>query len=222
MFVPTRRSTSEADVIIGSIALSAVIWSVASIAIVVVSALGSVIGSIGHLWPQLDLFNLWIVPTLQAHEFGPKSVLPGILLSGVRFAAGIAWAGLVSSDSGRLYRRNLAFWRFRLRVDPNPRVWSWFLQVPTTGRLFRVTLKSGKVIVGQVAEYSVNPNDDLQELVMRVYGVAPDAGTDLQAAIDSQGVLVSRQDIELIEELERNLASEEAQKPEESTEQAER
>jgi len=102
------------------------------------------------------------------------------------------------TESGRVREFNL--WHRRLRIDLNPRVWNWFLQEPTAGSLYRVTLKSGRYIVGQVAEYSVDPDDDVQEIVMQVYSEGPIGGNAVPV-YESEGVLILRTDIEKIERL---------------------
>jgi hypothetical protein len=159
-------------------------------------------------WPRVDLFNSWVTPTLRAHEFGPESVLPGIVLSALSFVGGGLYAGLLPKESGELRRFEVKRLGLRLRFDPNPRVWSSFMQVPDTGQWFRVVLKSGKVVVGQISKYSTDPNDDLQEIVMEEYGVAPSERADLVESEDSEGILISREEIEYIEKLTETLVAE--------------
>lgn len=195
-FVPSRRTEADAEVIVGSIAGSAAIWIVASLVLVAVTWLINGLGQRFHLRWHVDLWNTWLVPSLTTHDFGLHSIAPGIILTAIAVMAG-GIAALVMKKGGRVLRV-IEFGPFR--YDPNPRVWGWFMATEK-GAIFRVRLKSGKVLVGQVEAYSSNPNDEVLEIVMKDYSIAPDDKTDLTPVESTEGVLIVRDDIELIERL---------------------
>jgi Family of unknown function (DUF6338) len=154
---------------------------------------------------HLDLFASWLGPSLTGRDFGFHSLGPGIVLSAFAILGGLL-AGMLMRKDGRLRVLNLGPFRIGrsslgpIRYDPNPRVWSSFIATEM-GAVFRVTLKSGKVIVGQIAEYSSDPNDDVLEIVMSDYSIAPEDTAQLKPADGTSGVLIVRDDIELIERL---------------------
>src|SRR5258708_4788629 len=194
-YVPSRRTEADAEVIVGGIAGSAGIWIVASLVLVATTWVVNVLGSrVGQHW-HVDLWNWWLAPSLTTRDFGLHSIAPGIVLTIVAVAGG-GLAAFLMRRGGRLRVVEIGPFRY----DPNPRVWGWFLATEK-GALFRIRLKSGRVIVGQVAAYSSNPNDEVLEIVMKDYSVAEDENSKLSPVDSSDGVLILRDDIELIERL---------------------
>ena len=181
-----------------SIAWSADIWLLGGVATVAISASANVGCALSRTSCHLDLWSLWLRPALTDHEISPQDLVAGLALCGVGLLLGFAAAIVMRTENGRVREFNLL--HRHLRIDLNPRVWNWFLQEPGRGSLYRVTLKSGRYMVGQVAEYSVDPDDDLQEIVMRVYSEGPVGGTALPV-YESDGALILRADIEKIERL---------------------
>jgi uncharacterized protein DUF6338 len=222
VLVPTRRNAGDTEVVIGSIAGSAAIWIAASLVLAGVSSVinwvtswrGDTCGKHGHSacsW-NVDLFTSWLAPSLTAHDFGFHSIGPGVILSAIAIIGGIA-AGIFMRKDGRLRvfevgPLNLGPIHFgRLRYDPSPRVWSAFIATEK-GAVFRVRLKSGKFIVGQIEEYSTDPNDDVLEIVMSEYSIAKSENEQLVRSTDTSGLLILRADIELIERLTGKLVEE--------------
>lgn len=151
---------------------------------------------------QLRLFESWILPALSFTAPSGQQLLPGIALNVLGAVSGVLTARALMQQGGRL--RVLG--RRRLVFNLNARVWNWFLQEPTPGgRLYRVTLKKGRQMVGQIAHYSVDPNDDVQDVVMEGYSVVEDG--KLRPVKDAKAALINRADIELIEELEYVVAT---------------
>jgi Family of unknown function (DUF6338) len=197
-FVPTRRGGGDISVLAWSIAWSAAIWLLGGFATVAISSGVNVECVLNRTSCHLDLWSWWLRPALTDRQISPQDLFAGLALCAVGLVLGFAAAIVMRTESGRVREFNL-FHR-HLRIDLNPRVWNWFLQEPTRGSLYRVTLKSGRYMVGQVAEYSVDPDDDVQEIVMKVYSKGP-AGGDALPVYESQGALILRADIEMIERL---------------------
>ena len=195
-FVPSRRTEADAEVIVGSIAGSAAIWIAASLILVSATWVINRLGWRYHLEWHVDLWNDWLAPSLTAHDFGVHSLAPGIFLTALAVIGGVL-AALAMKKGGRVLRV-LELGPFR--YDPNPRVWGWFMATEK-GALFRVRLKTGKIIVGQVEAYSSNPNDEVLEIVMKEYSIALGESVELKPVESTEGVLILRDDIELIERL---------------------
>ncbi|MHB8689256.1 MAG: DUF6338 family protein [Candidatus Dormibacteraceae bacterium] len=213
VLVPSRRKAGDTEVLIGSIAGSAAIWIVAAAGLAAVAVLINWVTSWrgGKSW-HIDLFGSLLRPSLTAHEFGFQSIGPGVVLTVLAITGGIL-AGAWMRKDGKLRVVKLGplkLGRFKLgevRFDPNPRVWSSFIATER-GAVFRLRLKSGKFIVGQIADYSTDPNDDVLELTMSDYSIAESATSPLEPADSKTEVLIRRDDIELIERLpERRLVA---------------
>ena len=212
VFVPSRRNEADTEVIIGSIAGSAAIWLAASVLLAGLSWLINWVTSWRGHASNVDLFASWLAPSLTGRDFGFHSIGPGVVLSALAILGGVL-TGMSIRKEGRLRVVKLGpikIGRFTfgpVRYDPNPRVWTSFIATER-GAVFRVRLKSGKFIVGQIAEYSTDPNDDVLEIVMSDYSVAADDTSSLEPAEGTSGVLILRDDIELIERLsERRLVA---------------
>jgi hypothetical protein len=138
-----------------------------------------------------------IKPSLSTKDVEAVNLLPAFALTALGGLLGYATAEWTRTEGGRI--RVFHPPKSKLQIDLNPRVWNWFLQEPQKGLLYRITFKGGnRVVMGQVTEYSSDPDDDVQELVMRFYSESKDGGT-FQPVRDSKGMLVSRDDIEKIE-----------------------
>ena len=206
LFIPTRAAGGDAQVIAWSVAASALLWLLASAVLVGVSA---AIGTASYWWAgqawNPDLWDRWIKPAISVKEVTGTDLLPGLVLSAVGVLLGFLGAVLMQLKGGRV--RVIHFWRLRrLRFDLNPKVWSWFLQEPVKGMIYRVTLKSGRVFYGQISEYSTDPNDDSPEIVLRCYSQEVKGEPNSVPINDSVGMLISRADIELIEQLRFRLS----------------
>jgi len=181
-----------------SIAASAGIWLLGGFATVATSAAVNTACGLNSASCHVDLWTAWLRPALTDRDISPQDLSAGLLLCVIGLTLGFATAIVLRTESGRVRQFNLL--HRRLRIDFNPRVWNWFLQEPALGSLYRVTLKSGRYLVGQVAEYSVDPDDDIQEIVLRVYSEGPTGG-NASPVYESAGVLLLRSDIEKIERL---------------------
>jgi Family of unknown function (DUF6338) len=206
LFIPTRAAGGDAQVIAWSVAASALLWLLASAVLVGVSA---TIGVASYWWTgqawNPDLWDRWIKPTITVKEVTGADLLPGLVLSALGVLFGFLGAVLMQLKGGRV--RVIHFWRLRrLRFDLNPKVWSWFLQEPVKGMIYRVTLKSGRVFYGQISAYSTDPNDDSHEIVLRCYSQEVKGEPNSVPVNDSAGMLVSRADVELIEQLRFRLS----------------
>ena len=203
-FVPTRRSDGDIAVVAWSIAASAGIWLLGGLLVVIASpfvAFGY--SAVSHHTMKVDLWANWLRPALTHREITPQDLTAGLVLCILGLVLGLLGAVAMRTEGGRVRAFNLA--GRDLRFDLNPRVWSWFFQEPTKGALYRVTLKSGRYLVGQIGEYSADPDDDIQEVVMRVYSEGPIGGT-AEPVYDSLGLLISRDGIEKIELLRKRIA----------------
>jgi hypothetical protein len=109
---------------------------------------------------------------------------------------GFAGSAVITTRRGRLRSLSLG----HLRLDLTPRVWNWFFQEPTEGRLYRIRLTSGDQLIGQVAAYSINPDDDVQEILVELYSRGPKDGPTV-AVTDALSLLVSRSEIDTVEQL---------------------
>ena len=72
--------------------------------------------------------------------------------------------------------------------------------------IYRVTVKSGRVFYGQISEYSTDPNEDSQKIVLRRYSRDVKGEHNSVPVSDSARMLISRADIELIEQLRLRLS----------------
>jgi len=197
-FVPQRKS-GDAELLAWGIAVSAVIWAVVSVVLIAVSVVLNAISRALGAATHLDLWSSWILPSLVGSELVVTKLLPGFALSVLGIGLGMLAAHVLTDDQGRARH-----WVWgHLQSDLNPRVWTWFLQ-DSPGQIYRITLKSGRVMVGQVTHYSMAVDDDCQELVLQVYSTgAP--GQALVPVREADAALISRDDIELLERLHLNV-----------------
>ena len=79
-----------------------------------------------------------------------------------------------------------------------------FFQEAVEGRLYRIRLTSGDQLIGQVTAYSIDPSDDVQEIIVELYSRGSKDGATT-AVTDARRLLVSRADIETIEQLRYRL-----------------
>lgn len=209
MFVPTRRGAGDAEIIAWALALSTILWGIASALLLLVTIGVNGIGAEGLRltgW-HVQLWDSWLRPALTLREIRGTDIVPGLILSCLGAFIGAVIAGLMRVDGGHVRRLGEG----KLGVDQNARVWSWFLHAASRGQIYRVRLKSGLVLIGQISEYSSDPGDDVQEIVMQGYSRMEDG--ELTAVTDSVGAIISRDDIEIVErmpytvlDLERRMA----------------
>jgi hypothetical protein len=179
-----------------------VIWLLASAVLVAVS------GFLNWFWARsnysagLDLWASWIKPAITKRDLSGTDLMPGLVLSGLGLVGGFLIAQFMSTEGGRTRIIRLG----PVVIDLNPRVWGWFLQEPSQGWIYRVRLKGDRVLLGQISEYTTNPNDDVQEIVLRQYSTQGSDG-ELRPVGESLGALISRDDIEMIERLGYRVAS---------------
>lgn len=196
--MPTRRGGGDISVLAWSIAGSAGIWLLGGFATVVISTAANIDCALARTPCQLDLWGSWLRPALTDREISPQDLAAGLALCILGLALGFATAIVMRTETGHV--RNFNLLHRHLRIDLNSRVWNWFLQEAVRGSLYRVTLKSGRYLVGQISEYSVDPDDDIQEIVMRIYSEGP-IGGNADPVYESEGVLILRSDIATIERL---------------------
>ncbi len=150
---------------------------------------------------SLDLWTAWIQPALKTTQVTETDLLPAIVVNLLGIAVGFSGSLVVTSRlGGRLRSFNL----WHLRFDLTPRVWNWFFQEPIEGRLYRIRLTNGDQLIGQVTSYSIDPGDDVQEVIVELYSRGPKEGPT-NAVIDARRLLVSRAEIETIEQLRYRL-----------------
>jgi hypothetical protein len=196
LFVPARRSAVDAEVIATSIAATAALWTIASILLIGASAAIRFIShAVGHP-TDVDLWTAWIQPALKTTQVTETDLVPAFVMNILGVLVGFVGSAIITTRRGRL--RSLSLWHHRL--DLTPRVWNWFLQEPTEGRLYRIRLSGGDQLIGQVAAYSINPDDDVQEILVELYSRGPKNGPTV-AVTDAMNLLVSRSEIETVEQL---------------------
>jgi Family of unknown function (DUF6338) len=201
--VPARRLGSDMELVATCIGLSAVLWIVASLALVAVSACWNLVGHLSGVAGSVDLWQAWVAPALSSRSTQVADLLPGIVLSLLGGLFGLAVALLMRSGRGP----NRVFRLGGLRWDVNPTVWTWFLQDRGPGDLYRIRLKTGTVLVGQVSEYSTDPTTSNQELVLRVYSRGPDQERRIVPVYDAETMLLARSDVETIERLSTQVTA---------------
>jgi Family of unknown function (DUF6338) len=159
-----------------------------------------VAAAVGHP-SSIDLWVAWIAPALRTTQVTETDLLPAVIVNVFGIATGFAGSLLVTSGrSGRLRSFNL----WHLRFDLTPRVWNWFFQEPVQGRLYRIRLTGGDQLIGQITAYSIDPSDDVQEIIVELYSRGPKDGATT-AVTDARRLLVSRGEIETIEQLRYRL-----------------
>ncbi len=177
--------------------MTALLWAIVSVSTVGISAL---IRTGAHVLGQpssLDLWVAWIQPALKTTQVTETDLLPAVFVNLLGIALGFAGSLIVTSRrGGRLRSFNL----WHLRFDLTPRVWNWFFQEPVQGRLYRIRLSTGDQLIGQITAYSINPDDDVQEIIVELYSRGGKDGPT-QAVTDARRLLVSRSEIETIEQL---------------------
>ena len=155
---------------------------------------------IGHT-SSLDLWVAWIQPALKTTQVTETDLLPAVVVNILGIVAGFTSSLFVTARrGGRLRSFNL----WHVRFDLTPRVWNWFFQEPVEGRLYRIRLTSGDQLIGQVTAYSIDPSDDVQEIIVELYSRGSKDGATT-AVTDARRLLVSRADIETIEQLRYRL-----------------
>jgi hypothetical protein len=177
--------------------MTALLWAVVSVSAIGISGL---IRTGAHVLGQpssLDLWVAWIQPALKTTQVTETDLLPAVFVNLLGIATGFAGSLIVTARrGGRL--RSLNLWH--LRLDLTPRVWNWFFQEPVQGRLYRIRLSSGDQLIGQITAYSINPDDDVQEIIVELYSRGSKEGPT-RAVTDARRLLVSRSEIETIEQL---------------------
>ena len=185
-----------------SVAASAALWTAATLIAAGVSAVGNSASRLGGFHWNLDLFHNWITPALsRSADEDLTRLLPGLALSALSVVVGAAIAHWSLDESGR---QRVVQLTSRIRIDPNARVWVWFLQA-SDAVLVRVKLTSGQCLVGQLTEYSDSPSDDVQEIVLNYYARVDESGT-VSDVLDSTGILIPREQILSIERLAHHVA----------------
>lgn len=177
--------------------MTALLWAIVSVSAVGISAM---IRTSAHVLGEpssLDLWVAWIQPALKTTQVTETDLLPAVFVNLFGIALGFAGSLIVTSRrGGRLRSFNL----WHLRFDLTPRVWNWFFQEPVQGRLYRIRLSSGDQLIGQITAYSINPDDDVQEIIVELFSRGGKEGPT-QAVTDARRLLVSRSEIETIEQL---------------------
>ena len=213
LFVPQRQATSDTTVIAWSIAATALVWSVASALLVVVEW---VIAFFGFAFNQNWHPDLWTAVIQPVLSF--KSAFGTVLVTGLVLNVAAAGAGALLAGWAQTERHGIRIFQLRwgpgfvkrLRFDLNPRVWNWFFQgeapetkepaEPTSPRtIYRVTLSDRSVLIGEITEYSNDPNDDVVDLIIRGYSVWNNG--QWVPVEDTTAALIKRDDILLIESL---------------------
>jgi hypothetical protein len=183
--------------------VSAILWTVVVAVALLVDAAWAAVVHFTH-WPGLDLWGVWIQPALTFRQATATDLVPGIVVNALAVFIGFVAARRMLHRGGRVR----VFHFGGLTFDLNTRVFSWFLQKPEEGEvsvpeadplLFRVTMKSGTVFVGQIGQYSTDPNDDTQDIVLRKYSRV--VGDNFEPVRGSHGALINRDAIEMIEVL---------------------
>ncbi len=176
--------------------MTALLWAIVSVSAVGASALIRSAHILGQA-SSLDLWVAWIQPALKTTQVTETDLLPAMFVNLLGIAVGFAGSLIVTSRrGGRLRSFNL----WHLRFDLTPRVWNWFFQEPVQGRLYRIRLLSGDQLIGQITAYSINPDDDVQEVIVELYSRGGKDGPT-HAVTDARRLLVSRSEIETIEQL---------------------
>jgi hypothetical protein len=160
------------------------------------SALVDLAGFLSRQGWTADFWPSWIGTALRPNSTLLEGIVPGLVLNAAAAAVGAGLAYWLLESGGRV--RVLG--RGRLVVNLNSRVFSWFLQQPAAGLFYRVRTVAGSVYVGQVHAFSPDPNDDVQDIVLRDYSVL---GKDLklQPVTDAKEILLERAQITSIERL---------------------
>jgi hypothetical protein len=189
------------------------VWTVASAVLVIVEWVIALFGfAFNQNW-RPDLWTAVIPPALSFKSPFGTVLVTGLVLNLAAAAAGALLAGRALTDRRGIrvlrLRRGPGFVK-RLRFDLNPRVWNSFFQgetpetkepaapqVPRT--LYRVTLSDRSVLIGEITEYSNDPNDDVVDLIIRDYSVW--AKGQWIPVDDTTAALINRDDILLIESL---------------------
>ncbi len=180
--------------------MTALLWAIVSVSAVGASALIRSAHILGQA-SSLDLWVAWIQPALKTTQVTETDLLPAMFVNLLGIAVGFAGSLIVTSRrGGRLRSFNL----WHLRFDLTPRVWNWFFQEPVQGRLYRIRLLSGDQLIGQITAYSINPDDDVQEVIVELYSRGGKDGPT-HAVTDARRLLVSRSEIETIEQLRMAL-----------------
>lgn len=200
-FTPARRSDSDAVIVTSSIAATAAIWISASILLVVISVAIRGSGELLGRPVNIDLWISWLKPALKTKDVAGTDLIPAFVLDIAGTGLGLLAAHVTTGESGRLRRFQIG----RVNFDLNPRVWNWFFQEPTKGRLYRIRLISGTVLIGQVTQYSIDPHDEVQELIMELYSRGEPNHQGTEAVTDAARLLLARDQIETIEQLRYRL-----------------
>jgi hypothetical protein len=196
VFAPARRNPGDARTLALSVALSAGIWAAASIGTVLISAVGNGVSRLMNQRWDLDFFHQWFAPALSGKVTNVTDVLPGAVLSALSVVAAAVAAHIMLEEGGRQRRIKLTS---RLVLDSNPRVWNWFLQSGES-YVYRVTLNTGVVYLGQIGEYSNSPDDDVQEIVLSTYSRYTDDGS-IEDVSDGAEMMIPREAISRVERL---------------------
>lgn len=172
LFIPSRGKAGDAELIAGSIAITAIVWLFAFVLPLILSGSATALGLLFNKPWHPNFAADWLGPALSLHTFTATDVIPGLVLNAAAVGSGVLLAGLVLEESGQIrvfqFRRGPRFVR-RLRLDLNPRVWNWFFQSSPADTVYRLTLADGTNLLAQITEYSTDPDDDTLDLVIRGY-----------------------------------------------------
>jgi hypothetical protein len=217
LFIPARQGTSETAVIASSIAGTAIIWLLASVILLISQGIATAAGWAIHQNWHPNLWSAFIPPALTFKSPTGAVLAFGLVLNLLAALSGALFAGIVLNERKGIrileIRRGPGFVK-RLRLDLNPRVWNWFFQggalraasvtSPEPPRtIYRVTLSDHSVLIGEVTEYSLDPNDDELDLVIRDYSAWN--GSEWVPVAETEAALVRRDDILLIERLRQPI-----------------
>jgi Family of unknown function (DUF6338) len=221
LFIPARKEPSDAAVIVMSIAASAGLWVLASVALLLASGIVDFFGWISRQGWHVDLWSAWLQPALTFRNFTGTDVIPGLLVNIAGVVIGAWFASMLLEESGAIRIINwsrLPGFLKELRLDLNPRVWNWFFQggearrstSPAAGPIiratpYRVTLTDHSILLGQVTEYSLDPNDDTFDLVLRQVSVWRE--TEWVPVAEADAMLIQRENILLAERLDGSLST---------------
>lgn len=194
LLTPVKLASEDARIVTFSIAVSAVIWMMATVAVGIVSVLLHVAthralgGLPGSLWTS------WFADLLGTAPGAPIRLLPGVIVNILGAALGFGFARYLTEPSGRLRRFSLG----RVSFDLNPAVGIWYFQDPDKGRFYLVTMKTGRRFVGAIKNFWLDPHEVQQDLVFVNYS---EVGLDghLSPVTHVDDLLVSRADIDWIE-----------------------
>lgn len=166
----------------------------ASAVAVVASWIVDSVGVLSRTGWHADFWPTWVGSALTLKQPLLLNLAPGIVLNMLAAVLGGLAAHAVLESGGRVR----VFGIGRLKLNLNARIFTYFLQQPVGGALYRVQLSDGSRYVGQVGAFSSDPNDDVQDVILRDYSHL-DAANTLKPVADSREMLITRAVISTIE-----------------------